>query len=154
MARTLCLALAIAALAASLCRLAAQEPATTEAKVGAAPAAAPTPRPSAQLPTEPQDAAAAANRLREGTRLKDRLGKFRQNGESITFVDEDGREMGGLPNLSLERITRMLKTVEEPEGVWWSVSGVVTEFSGRNYLLISRAVYKSATLPPAPNSLD
>lgn len=95
-----------------------------------------------------------AHRLREGTNLKDRLGRFHQNGDSLTFIDEDGRELGGLPNLNLERIIRMLKTVDEPDSVKWSVSGSVTEFAGRNYLLISRAVYKAATLPPAPDAVQ
>jgi hypothetical protein len=97
--------------------------------------------------------AASALRLREGTQLTDHVGYFRQNGESLTFVDKEGRELGGLPNLGLERIIRMLKSVEEPESVTWSVSGTITEFAGRNYLLISRAVYKAAALPPAPDAL-
>jgi hypothetical protein len=96
----------------------------------------------------------AATRMREGTQLKDRLGRFRQNGESLTFIDDDGRELGGLPNLNLERIIRMLKGVDEPDSVHWSVSGSVTEFGGRNYLLISRAVYKAATLPPPPDAVQ
>lgn len=92
-------------------------------------------------------------RLREGTRLRDVTGRFRQSGDSLTFVDADNREISGLPNLNLERILRMLKTVEEPESITWSVSGSITEFSGRNYLLITRAVYKAAAPPPAPESL-
>ncbi|HYO25453.1 MAG TPA: hypothetical protein VEQ85_10955 [Lacipirellulaceae bacterium] len=95
-----------------------------------------------------------AHRLREGTQLTDHLGHFRQNGESLTFVDDDGRELGALPNLNLERVARTLKAVDEPESVSWSVSGAVTEFSGRNYLLISRAVYKAASLPPTPETLE
>ncbi len=81
------------------------------------------------------------------------MGHFKQNGETLSFIDDEGRELGGLPNLNLERIARMLKSVEEPESVSWSVSGTVTEFSGRNFLLVSRAVYKSATAPPAPDRL-
>lgn len=93
-------------------------------------------------------------RLREGTQLRDVNGRFRQSGESLTFIDENDREISGLPNLNMERILRMLKTVEEPESIAWSVSGTVTEFAGENYLLISRAVYKSAAPPPAPESLS
>ena len=93
-------------------------------------------------------------RLREGTQLRDVTGRFRQSGESLTFIDEDDREISGLPNLNMERILRMLKSVEEPESIAWSVSGTVTEFAGENYLLISRAVYKSAAPPPAPESLS
>jgi hypothetical protein len=97
---------------------------------------------------------ASLARLREGTQLTDRLGRFRQNGEALSFIDEGGRELGGLPNLSLERITNALKAVEEPESVWWSVSGTVTEFGDRNYLLVTRAVYKAAALPPTPDAVE
>ena len=125
-------------------------PSTESSAPGAPPPAATRP----QTDDSADEEVPAAHRLREGTHLNDRLGHFRQNGESITFVDEDGRELGGLPNLNLERITRMLKSVDEPESVSWSVSGAVTEFAGRNYLLISRAVYKAATLPPAPDAIE
>jgi hypothetical protein len=100
-----------------------------------------------------EEPAATGTRLREGTQFTDRMGYFRQNGDALTFVDEEGRELGGLPNLSLERIIRMLKSVDDPESVKWSVSGTVTEFSGRNYLLVHRAVYKAAMLPPTPDAV-
>jgi hypothetical protein len=101
-----------------------------------------------------QELEAAKLRLREGTRLKDVAGRFRQSGDSLTFIDGETREITGLPNLNLERILRMLKTVEEPESITWSVSGTITEFSGHNYLLISRAVYKAAAPPPAPEAIS
>jgi len=104
-------------------------------------------------PAGPTDAELARLRYREGTRLRDVAGRFRQNGETLTFVDGENREIGGLPNLNLERIMRMLKTVEQPESITWSVSGAITEFSGRNYLLITRAVYKAAAPPPSPENL-
>jgi len=94
-----------------------------------------------------------ASRLREGTVISDHLGYFLQNGEGAKFVTVDGLELGGLPNLNLERVVRMLKSTEDPKSVRWSVSGTVTEFSGRNYLLIRRAVYKSSS-PPAPDQLS
>ncbi len=93
-------------------------------------------------------------RLREGTRITNRLGRFQQEGDRATFVTENNIELGGLPNLNLERVVRMLKGVDEPESIWWSVSGLVTEFSGRNYLLIERAVYKSANTPPIPDKVE
>lgn len=92
--------------------------------------------------------ASQQRRLREGTRLDDVIGIFRQNGDGAIFVSKDGMEFGGLSNLNLERIVRTLKGTDDPESVQWSVSGEVTEFMGRNFLLISRAVYKSAQ-PPA-----
>ncbi|MBL9165950.1 MAG: hypothetical protein JNL18_24725 [Planctomycetaceae bacterium] len=92
-------------------------------------------------------------RIREGTRLKDVVGRFRQSGDALVFVDAENREFGGLPNLNLERVARMLQSVEEPESVTWSVSGTVTEYSGQNHLLISRAVFRSAAPPPRPENV-
>jgi hypothetical protein len=104
--------------------------------------------------TTESSSSTTALRLREGTQFTDRLGHFQQQGEAVVFVDDQGRELGGLPNLNLERVLRMLKGVEEPDSIAWSVSGTVTEYGGRNYLLITRAVYKSATLPPAPDLVE
>lgn len=92
----------------------------------------------------------AALRLREGTKLRDAIGRFRQNGDTLVFVDSQDREITGLPNLNLERVARMLRTLEEPESVTWSVSGTITEFGGHNYVLLSRAVSKSISPPPPP----
>lgn len=102
----------------------------------------------------PAEEGADARRLREGTRLTNCVGHFRQVGDAVSFVDEQGRDIGGLPNLNLDRIVRMLKGVDEPEGISWSISGTITEFSGRNYMLISRAVYKASSPPPLPDRLD
>jgi len=91
-----------------------------------------------------------ARRLREGTLVTDQGGFFREDGDGATFVADSGIEFGALPNLNLERITRQLKSAEQPGRIRWSVTGQVTEFSERNFLLISRAVYKSAAKPPVP----
>lgn len=92
-------------------------------------------------------------RLREGTLISDQSGFFREDGDGATFVADTGMEFGALPNLNLERVVRLLKSVEEPSNVRWSVNGAVTEFSGRNFLLISRAVYKAASSPPPPEQI-
>ena len=89
-------------------------------------------------------------RIREGTAIIDKAGFFRQDGEGATFVTEENYEFGALPNLNLERVVRTLKSSDEVESIRWSVNGVVTEFNGRNYLLINRAVYKSSLPPPIP----
>jgi hypothetical protein len=112
-----------------------------------------TPGKAANTPQLEDDAgetrsAPKSKRLREGTELQNRLGRFRVSGDSATFTTKEGIELGGLPNLNLQRVVQMLGTVEEPENVWWSVSGVITEFGSRNYVLISRAVYKAASQPP------
>lgn len=92
-------------------------------------------------------------RLREGTIVNDENGFFREDGDGATFVADSELEFGALPNLNLERVLRLLKSSEEPNSIRWSVSGKVTEFSGRNFLLIRRAIYKSATPPPAPGRI-
>ncbi len=94
-----------------------------------------------------------SRRIREGTLLKGQTGYFRQDGDIATFVTDDERELGGLPNLNLERVLRTLKTSDENQTIRWRVDGTITEFSGKNYLLITRAVYKSAAPPPAPEHL-
>jgi hypothetical protein len=92
-------------------------------------------------------------RWREGKRLIDHGGHFRQDGDGAVFVSETGHELVALENLNLERVTRTLKASDESESIRWSVNGVVTEFNGRNYLLIQRAVYKSASPPPIPEQI-
>lgn len=102
---------------------------------------------------EKEAAEAIKLRLREGTNLKNVVGRFRQSGDTLLFIDAENRELGGLPNLNLERIARMLQSVEEPESVSWSISGTITEYSGKNHLLITRAVFRSATPPPTPENV-
>lgn len=137
----------------------ASPPAATERTGFAAPAAAggtgshATGSPIGANRQEKEAAEAGKLRLREGTELKNVVGRFRQMGDTLTFIDEQNREIGGLPNLNLERVSRVLQTVEEPESVSWSISGRVTEYSGRNFLLISRAVFRSAAPPPAPETV-
>lgn len=98
-----------------------------------------------------QSAKTSTRRLREGTIITDQTGYFRENGDGASFVADTGLEFGALQNLNLERVVRLLKNADEPASIRWSVSGEVTEFAGRNYMLISRAVYKSATPPPIPD---
>jgi hypothetical protein len=95
-----------------------------------------------------------ARRFREGTEISGQTGYFRQDGDGATFVTDDGYELGGLPNLNLERVVRTLKTSDETSSIRWRVNGTITEFSGRNYLLITRAVYKSAAQPPSPEQIS
>jgi len=94
------------------------------------------------------------HRLREGTQIGSEAGYFRLDGDGATFVTDSGFELGGLANLNLERVVRVLKNAEYPQYVRWSVHGTVTEFAGRNFLLISRAIYKSVAQPPVPELLQ
>jgi len=85
-------------------------------------------------PTKPAD------RLREGTRLTDELGVFQSSGDRVAFlpggVNKDSYRV--LENLALQRVGVAL---DEGRGQGqWLVSGIITEFRGANYLLITKAV--------------
>jgi hypothetical protein len=79
-------------------------------------------------------------RVREGLELTDRIGTFELSGDRARFVAaDDGVSLIGLENLSLERVIHAIRDNPQ-QGQSWKVSGVVTEFEGRNYLLITRAI--------------
>ena len=112
-----------------------------------------TNRSNSKLGGQGDESENGAHRLREGTEITGQTGYFRQDGEGAIFVTDNDYELGGLPNLNLERIVRTLKTADETQSIRWRVSGTITEFSGRNYLFITRAVYKSAAPPPTPEQI-
>jgi hypothetical protein len=79
-------------------------------------------------------------RVREGLELTDRIGTFELSGDRARFIAaDDGLALIGLENLSLERVIHAIRDNPQ-QGQTWKVSGVVTEFEGRNYLLITRAI--------------
>jgi len=81
------------------------------------------------------------NRLREGLKLEEEVGEFRDAGGRITFYPSNQKiTLTVLENLALERVYAELE--QRLERRRWSVSGVVTEYRGGNYLLITRAVMK------------
>jgi len=93
--------------------------------------------------------------LREGTKIENKLGYFKVAGDRATFFTDDGeRRMGGLPNLALERVVRIIEDHPRGARLMFLVSGQVTEFRGQNYLMLSRAVLKhsrrEARLPNKP----
>ncbi len=90
-------------------------------------------------------AAKAGERIREGDKLTDQIGSFKLTGDRLTFFTADGsRRFNGLENLNLERITQMV--ADSPDPLEWRVSGIVTEYRGANYLLITQAVVKNKPL--------
>ncbi len=107
-----------------------------------------------RLPRSALSGKSTTRRLREGTIINDQAGYFSENGDTASFMSDTGMEFGTLQNLNLERVVKLLKNADEPSSIRWSVTGTVTEFSGRNYILISRAVYKSATPPPVPDRVS
>ena len=84
-------------------------------------------------------------RIREGTTLVEQAGVFQKAGDRVTFFTSDGqRRFVVLENLQLERISRAVGDNLTPPQ--WTVSGMVTEFGGANYLFVDRAVLR-ATAP-------
>lgn len=79
---------------------------------------------------------------REGTQLRDEPGRFLASGNRLTFISTKGTNYIGLENLNLERIGKIVAT--SPDAVEWFVTGVVTEYQGANYLLISRVRRKAS----------
>ncbi len=100
-----------------------------------------------EVPAAPGEA--AQTRLREGTKITEQLGTFKIRGDRATFYPE-GDEQGycGLENLNLARIYQMVS--ESPDELCWVVSGMITEYNGSNYLLVTRAVRKTKPLDAQP----
>lgn len=89
------------------------------------------------------NAAQSQKRLREGTVLVDMVGHFKRTGERATFYKSGSKHgMGVLENLNLQRVIEGI-TVNSDQ-LAWVVSGTVTEFKNRNYLLIDRVVLKNS----------
>ncbi len=81
----------------------------------------------------------AADRVREGTELVEALGNFEVTGDRATFFDRTtNRRFRVLENLALERVIRVVD--DRPGRLAWRVTGVVTEFQGANFLLVTHAV--------------
>jgi hypothetical protein len=79
--------------------------------------------------------------LREGQSVE-LVGRLELSGDRATFFPIDKQPpLRVLENLALERVTRILG--ESTGEHQWLVSGVITEYRGANYLLISKAVQKS-----------
>jgi hypothetical protein len=84
-------------------------------------------------------ASKAGQRAREGSLVSDETGSFEFVGERIIFVPGGGREsLRVLENLALERIVRELGDARDQRN--WVISGVLTEFKGANYLLVTKAM--------------
>ncbi len=97
----------------------------------------------------------SSTRVREGVRIKGETGEFKVRGDRATFVTQNGQAFDGLENLNLERIVRVI--ADNHRSLQWSVSGLVTEYRGTNYLLVTHAVLKSrgdsANQAPAAETL-
>jgi len=80
------------------------------------------------------------NRLREGASINE-VGKFDFLGDRLSFMSESsGREMKLLENRMMERV--VLAQENATGELIWEVSGTVTEYKGRNFLLLTRVRLK------------
>lgn len=81
---------------------------------------------------------------REGTLLIDRLGRLvRSDGRSEFAFSADGSTMADPPMVLLPNVTlTLMEDAADAAGqeVLFRVSGTVTEYRGRNYLLLDKAV--------------
>ena len=94
------------------------------------------------VPYAPGKAPARARTLRERSRLLDRDGVVIRAVNRLRFVPADGgAPMVLLENQLLERVEQLLRHANRTPGL--QISGIVTEFHGRNYLLLTR-VYVGA----------
>jgi len=90
-------------------------------------------------------------RLREGATLNNEVGRFGRQGGRYTFATADGRyKLVVVENLALERVAQL---ENNRFGAYqWTVSGEVTEFQGKNYLLIRRATTNHRIDSPSSGS--
>lgn len=76
---------------------------------------------------------------REGSRIDQQAVSFKtENDRLLITVGNEPKPLIVLENLASQRIFRA--TREDPEDCRWTVTGTYTEFEGKNYFLIERAV--------------
>ena len=81
-------------------------------------------------------------RYREGMKLEDEQGEFqRLAGRWVFRCQSSGARFLVLENLGLERVAEQV--ADSPEATGWIASGLITEFRGARYLLLSRAVQRA-----------
>ncbi len=85
------------------------------------------------------DGDAAPKINREGTRIEQQPVTFRTESDRLWLTISNGaKPVVVLENLAAQRIYRANR--EDPEDCKWTVSGQFTEFEGRNFFLVERAV--------------
>ena len=123
-----------------------ESPGSAANPTGSLPSAPDAPPPAAT----PSGTNKPTERLRENTRLVDVVGTFQAiGGDSVAFQPAGGKDsLRVLENLALERISRSL---DENRTSKWIVSGLVTEYRGSNYLLVTKAVSQLQEADAAAN---
>ncbi|MFT5526383.1 MAG: hypothetical protein ACI9G1_003614 [Pirellulaceae bacterium] len=105
--------------------------------------------PVANPAAEKQTVAGQKRRLREGDSIEDRTGYFRENGDRLMFSLSDtatDQTFRVLENLALERVSRVMD--EKPGKREWNVSGTISEYRGKFYVLLTRAILRTKRLGP------
>lgn len=75
--------------------------------------------------------------IREGSRIESKLMLVRTAGENLTLeTDEDKQGFEALENLALERVLQAVRADSGDKR--WLVTGQVTEYRGRNFILLER----------------
>ncbi|MCC6508314.1 MAG: hypothetical protein IT423_04355 [Pirellulaceae bacterium] len=84
--------------------------------------------------------------VREGARMESRLMLVRSAGDNLTLETEDDKQsLEALENLALERILQAVRADSQDKR--WLVTGQVTEYRGRNYILLERVSRAPRTTP-------
>jgi hypothetical protein len=82
-------------------------------------------------------------RMREGTVLVDEVGYFKRTGDRAMFYKSGQKHgMGVLENLNLQRVIERI--TDNADQLEWVLTGTVTEFKNRNYLIVDRVVLKNS----------
>ena len=76
--------------------------------------------------------------IREGARMELREARVRIVGETLVFTVEGHAPIEGLENLALQRVYQAI--LDDPTHDRWLVTGQITEFRDRNYLLLDRGL--------------
>ncbi len=75
--------------------------------------------------------------LREGTRIESIPTVCHASGDRLAIqMEEDDRTIVALENLAAQRILKAV--LDDPNDKKWIVTGAVTEFQDRNYILLER----------------
>lgn len=96
------------------------------------------------------EAVLSGTRIREGGRVQKQEGSFHLLGDRVLF--RPGLASDSLPVLENLALERVMTAIEKSPDLNWSVSGTITEFRGRNYLLLDRAVIRARV--PGPSTAD
>ena len=93
---------------------------------------------STQAPLAQSDHASSEEKImREGTRIETQLAEMRQEADQLAVhLSNHNIPLIALENLAMQRV--LIALIDDPSDKQWTVTGTVTEFQGRNYILFER----------------